>query len=259
MSSPDPFGPLLEYPERSVILTDFDGSLAPIVDDPSAARPVQGTTAALEALVAAFGRVGVVSGRTVSFLRRALPVPGLVLAGLYGMERLVDGAVVLDAAVEPFLGVAEQAAADIERALPGLYVERKGEVSCVIHWRAAPDRGDEALAIGRDIARRHGLAAAEGRMALELRPDVAVDKGTTATALADGFDCALFAGDDRGDLAAFDALDAMVGSRHLRWAVKLAVQSEEAPEPLLARADERVSGPAELVRVLGALGNAVQR
>lgn len=250
---PDPFGPLLEDPERSIILSDFDGSLSLIAEDPWSARPLPGAADVLARLVAMYGRVGIVSGRPVSFLRRMIPVPGLVLAGLYGMEWLVDGEVRLDPAVEPFLGVAERAAQDAERALPGLYVERKGEVCCVIHWRAAPEEGEAAAAIGKDIAARHGLATHEARMALELRPDVAVDKGTTARGLIDGFDVALFAGDDFGDLAAFDAIDALIKARGLRWGVKVAVASSEAPPDLLARADERVSGPEELLRMFDAL------
>lgn len=252
----DSFGPLLDRPASTAVLTDFDGTLAPIVEDPWSARPLPAVPATLARLVAQFGRVGVVSGRPVSFLRRALPVPGLVIAGLYGMEHLVDGSVVLDPAVRRFVGVAERAAEDAERALPGLYVERKGEVSCVIHWRAAPDRGEEALAIGRDIAQRHGLAAHEARMALELRPAVEVDKGTTVAALVTTCDAALFAGDDRGDVAAFDALDRLERDRSLRWAVRVAVESSEAPPELVERADERVSGPDELLAVLGSLAEA---
>lgn len=250
MPSPDPFAPLLDDPARAAILTDFDGSLSPIVDDPRSARPLPGAGDVLARLARVFGRVGVVSGRPVSFLRRVVGVDGVVLAGLYGMERLVDGEVVLDPAVEPWLGAAARAAEDAERALEGLYVERKGEIACVIHWRTAPEREGEALSLGREIAERHGLATSEGRMSLELRPPVAVDKGTTTAALVTGLDAALFAGDDRGDLAAFDALDRLEHDRALRWAVRVAVESDETPAELLSRADERVSGPEELVRVL---------
>lgn len=258
MTSPDPFAPLLDDPRRAAVVADFDGSLAPIVEDPRASRPLPAAVDVLGRLVALAGCTAVVSGRPVSFLRRVLPVPGLVLAGLYGMERLVDDEVVVDAAAEPFVGVAEQAAAEADRALRGLYVERKGGLTCVIHWRTAPDRGEEATALGHDIARRHGLVAQAGRMSLELRPPVDVDKGTAVEELVAGMRCALFAGDDLGDVDAFEALDRMVAAETLGAAVKVAVLSPEAPPELVERADERVDGPEALASLLSDLADAME-
>lgn len=256
MPTPDPWAPLLEAPGRTAVLLDFDGSLAPIVDDPPDARPLPESVDALAALVPVVGRVGVVSGRPVSFLRRVLPVDGLVLAGLYGMERLVEGEVVIDPSVRPYLGRADAAAQDVERLLPELYVERKGEIACVVHWRRRPEQEAEARALGRQIAEHHGMAAHPGRMSLEIRPPVDVDKGTAVESLADGMATVFFAGDDTGDLAAFDALDRMERSGAIRYAVRVAVSSVEAPPELLDRADERVEGPEELARVLEALAGA---
>lgn len=257
VTRPDPLAPLIAAPTETAVLSDFDGSLAAIVDDPAEAAPVPGALAALAALVPLVGRVGVVSGRPVSFLRRVLRVEGVALAGLYGMERLVDGEIVVDPKVEPWLGAADAAAFEAEKALPGLYVERKGAISCVIHWRKSPGAEGEAMSLGRQIAERHGLAAEPGRMSLELRPPVALDKGTAVEGLAAGLALVMFAGDDRGDLSAFDALDRMVGDHRLRDGIKIAVRSAEAPPELLDRADERVDGPEELVSLLRALADAV--
>ncbi len=257
MPAPDPLAPLIDDPGRAAVLSDFDGSLAPIVDDPSSARPLPGTVEVLARLGPLVRLVGIVSGRPVSFLRRVLPVEAVVLAGLYGMERVVDGEVRLDPRVADYVGVAEQAATELERALPDLYVERKGRVACVVHWRRSPAREDEAVALAGEVARRHGLSAERGRMALELRPPVEVDKGTVVESLSEGVRVVLFAGDDTGDLAAFDALDRMVGEGSLGAAVKVAVASEEAPRELLERADARVEGPAELVHLLGGLASAL--
>lgn len=256
MTSPDPWAPLLEEPSRAAVLLDFDGSLAPIVTDPPDARPLPESIDALAALVPIAGRVGVVSGRPVSFLRRVLPVEGLVLAGVYGMERLVAGEIVVDPSVELYLGRAEEAAQDAERTLPGLYVERKGDIACVIHWRRRPEQEDEALALGHQIAEHHGMAAHRGRMSLEIRPPVDVDKGTAVESLSSGMAAVFFAGDDVGDLAAFDALDRMERSGDIRYGLRVAVRSVEAPPELLERADARVDGPEELARVLAGLARA---
>ena len=63
--------------------------------------------------------VAVVSGRPVEFLREHAAIPGAVLVGQYGLETLVDGRVVVDASVTPYLdavaAAAEEAAADLAR------------------------------------------------------------------------------------------------------------------------------------------------
>lgn len=250
MTRPDPFGVLLEEPARTAVLLDFDGSLAPIVDDPAEAAPLPGTAAVLERLARRFGRVAVVSGRPVQFLVRHLPVEGLDLVGLYGMERRIGGDVGVDPEAQPHLGRADAAADEAEAALPGVLVERKDGLTCVLHWRSQPERAADALEVGRAIAERHGLVAREGRMSLELMPPVPVDKGRVTESLCSGMAVALFAGDDRGDLEAFAALDRLVGEGRLRAAVKIAVRSREAPPELLTSADERVAGPEELVEML---------
>ncbi|HEX6310652.1 MAG TPA: trehalose-phosphatase, partial [Acidimicrobiia bacterium] len=183
---------------------------------------------------------------------------GLELVGQYGLERLVDGRTVTDERAAPFVDAVAAAAADAQRALPDLRLERKGGIAFVIHWRVAPDRGREAAAVVNDVARRHGLAAHPAKMALEVRPPVAVDKGSAVEALlAPGLEAAAFAGDDRGDLPAFDALDRAVAAGRVRHAVRIGVESSEAPAELLARADVTVAGPAGLATLLTDLGAAI--
>ena len=55
--------PLRDDPRGTGVFTDFDGTLAPIVDDPASALPLPGVVDALEALAGRYGRVGVISGR----------------------------------------------------------------------------------------------------------------------------------------------------------------------------------------------------
>jgi trehalose 6-phosphate phosphatase len=255
VTRPDPFAPILADPRRAAILSDFDGSLALIVEDPAAAEPLPGAVEILARLVARFGRVAVISGRPVDFLAGRLPVAGLELAGLHGMQTLVDGEVRVHPDVRPFTGRGDVAASDAEAALEGLIVERKGGLTCTVHWRTAPDREAEALARVAEIGARLGLVAVLGRMSAELRPPVAVDKGTAAQAFCEGMDTAVFAGDDEGDLLAFAGLERLIDVGRLSAAVRLAVRSPEAPPELLDRADERVSGPEELLAVFDRLAD----
>jgi trehalose 6-phosphate phosphatase len=254
---PRPLLPFVEHPERAALFVDFDGSLSPIVLDPAAARPVPAARDALARLVPWLGRVAVVSGRPAAFLRDALAIDGLDYVGTYGLERIVAGEVVLDERVRPFVAAVADAADEAEAALPGLRVERKGEVAVTVHWRDQPERGDEATRWAAEAAPRLGLEAPlRGRMAIELRPPVPVDKGTTVAELAAGMDAAAFAGDDVGDLPAFAALRALAAAGTLAHAISIGVTSDESP-PEIHAADVVVDGPAGLAVLLDSLVDAI--
>jgi trehalose 6-phosphate phosphatase len=92
-------------------------------------------------------------------------------------------------------------------------------------------------------------------MVLELRPS-GVDKGIAFEALADeiGATVACYAGDDLGDLAAYDALDRL-GERGVS-ALKICSGFDEVPQ-LQERADLVLDGPAELVGFLDGLADVI--
>src|SRR5207245_2790074 len=77
-------------------------------------------------LVPRLARVAVISGRPVSFLADALGLAGVVYVGVYGLERLVDGEVVVDERVGPWVDAVARAADEAAAALPGLFVGRRG-------------------------------------------------------------------------------------------------------------------------------------
>jgi trehalose 6-phosphate phosphatase len=240
-------------PPHTAVFCDFDGSLAEIVDHPDDAVPRPEVVPLLDALVARFGLVAVVSGRPVDFLRARLPVPGLVLVGQYGLERLDGDRIVehpdVDAYAERIRAVADRA----EVELPEVYVERKGRAAVTLHWRTGAAPGAEVERWAAAVATATGLVAHGGRMSVELRPPIAVDKGSVVDELAAGWRIGAFAGDDRGDLAAFSALSELVTRGVLVDAVRIAVRSTEAPPELEAVADVTVDGPAGLVALLSGL------
>jgi len=248
---------LTRQPAHTALFFDFDGSLAPIVEHPDDARPLPAVPGLLRRLVPRVGRVGVVSGRPVAFLVRHLPVEGLAIAGLYGMESVVDGARVVDARVRPYLGAVAAAAAELRDRFPADVVEDKEGVAVTLHWRPAPELAGEVRAAADEVARRYGLAQLPTRMAVELRPPVAIDKGVTVDGLASGFAVGAFAGDDTGDLPAFAALRAAVARGSLSDAVCIGVHSAEAPADLLDQADVVVDGPAGLVALLARVADEI--
>lgn len=236
------------------MLADFDGTLAAIVDDPVAARPLPGVVAVLRQLVGRLGLVAVVSGRPVGFLAAHLgAVDGLVLSGLYGLERAVVGGAGptrLPEASE-WVAVVAEVVARAEAAAPaGVYVERKG-LAVGLHARRAPQLAGWIEQFARAQASATGLEAHDGKLAVELRPPLRVDKGTVVRELVPGLAAVAYLGDDLGDLPAFAALatlrDGGVSTR------TVAVDGPEAPGAVLAGADEAVVGPAGVLALLECL------
>ena len=240
-------------PARAAVIVDFDGTLAPIVDDPPAATPLPEAAATLDRLVRCFGRVAVLSGRPVAFLRERLPVEGLALFGQYGVERFDGAHVTTSPSVARWVEAVHRAADEAEAELPGLFVERKGEVAVGLHWRSRPDLEAAAVDLGRRLAGLHGLRLEPGRQTLELRPPLDVDKGTAVEELVATASAALFIGDDSGDLPAFETLTRLADEGRLAHAVRVAVRSAEAPAELLERADLVVEGPCGALRLLDEL------
>jgi trehalose-phosphatase len=100
-----------------------------------------------------------------------------------------------------------------------------------------------------------GLHTHRGRMVIELRPPVEVDKGVGITAALGSVPVtgAFYAGDDRTDADAFRALRGMVDQRSLERAVCVAVAADETPAEVIEAADLAVEGPGAFVAVLEAL------
>lgn len=261
MSAHDPaaverlFAPLLVDPAASALITDFDGTLAEITAVPDDARPVAGAIETLQRLSEVFGRVAVVSGRPVAFLVDRLAshgraAPPCRLLGLYGLEELrADGSVHVHPDAVPWVPVVAEVVARARLGAPeGLLVEEK-RLSVTLHWRRDPGVAGWAEEFARAEAAASGLSVIHGRLAVELRPPVAVDKGTTVAGLASGSRAACYLGDDLGDVPAFEALDRLAAGGGVD-VVKAVVLDEETPCELATQADVRIAGPVAAMAVL---------
>ena len=82
---------LAAHAQTAAVCLDFDGTLAPIVDDPNEARPLTGAVELLGDLAAWFAAVALVSGRPADYLAKHAAVPGLRYLGLYGLQEIRDG------------------------------------------------------------------------------------------------------------------------------------------------------------------------
>jgi trehalose 6-phosphate phosphatase len=245
-------------PATTAIVTDFDGTLSPIVADPAMAAPLPGVVDVLHELAGRYGRVAVVSGRPAAFLRDRLeidrrPPSALFVSGLYGIEWIEAGVEHVHETAESFRTVVDDVADRAEAAAPiGVHVERKG-YSLTLHVRNASEHEGWARDWAEAEAVRTGLALHPARRSFELRPPVDLDKGTVVDALVDGVSAACFLGDDLGDLPAFDALDRLGERTGGAVTVRIAARSTEAPAPLLERADVVVDGPEGALAFLRSL------
>jgi len=254
---------LIAAPAKALVGLDFDGTLAPIVEDPDLARPADGAPGALRKLASRVGTVAIVTGRpapvAVDLLElRASDPDNVFVLGHYGLQRWTAAggvrvektpdAAAVSAVREELPSLLKDAGAP-----DGVVIEDKGE-SLAVHVRRTA-RPDDAFALLRgplaSLAAAHGLRLEPGRMVLELRPP-GVDKGVVVEALARerGAAAVCYAGDDLGDLAAFHALDRL-RERGVA-ALKVCSGFGEVPQ-LQARADLVLDGPAELVRFLDGL------
>jgi trehalose 6-phosphate phosphatase len=224
----------------AAILLDYDGSLAPIVDRPQDAVPADGAVEVLTTLVDRAGSVTIVTGRPASFVRELLPVPGLEVVGLYGLEGRPPLPADLHAAVV--------AAIDDE---PGVHLEDK-DASIAVHFRMAPDPVAAVERVGPSlvrIAEQHGLELLHGKRVLELAP-AGGGKGSVVRGVIAERDpaAALYAGDDLADLQAFAALGDL--ARRGVPMTRVAVIGAETPDDLTAAADVMVDGPEGLLALL---------
>lgn len=242
---------LRENPARAAILTDVDGTLAPIAARPEEAAVPARASELLVHLSERYGLVGCISGRRAEEARLLVGVEGIAYAGNHGLELLLpdDDTTRFD----PTLQGREQDAANFVASLGAeiltdaeLRLEDKGPIQA-LHWRGAvDDRGAEARAHEIGTAAGHaGLELRWGRKVLELRPPGGGGKDAAVAALlaTAGVRVAAYAGDDRTDLDAFRRLRELERSGELETAICVGVASAEGPPEIVEEADLTVDGP----------------
>ena len=222
--------------DGALLAFDFDGTLSHMNDDPEAVTMVEATAKAIGQLAGKGVRVAIVSGRPVDALVRLGELEGrpgfenAVLLGQYGVERLdMRTGEKRDPAPPSSIGEAKAELEGLIEQFPGVHLEDKGR-ALGVHTRTAPnpqetlEEMEEQL---RDVAERHDLKVEPGRFVWELR-DQAADKGDALSELVEEFHpkVVMMAGDDLGDIAAFNYLDSLQDV----FTVKVVSGSKEQPE-----------------------------
>lgn len=259
---------IMANPQQTMIGLDFDGTLAPIIDDPDQAFADQAAVDALATLGPLVGSIVVITGRPAATAVRLggfAGRPGLesmIVLGQYGVERWDAGSGEFTSPPEP------DGVADVDQELPDVLasqgleearIEHKGR-AIGVHTRQLPDPGgafDQLVEPLTDLAHRHGLQVEPGKHVLEIRSQ-GFDKGDALRAVVAevGARQVVFAGDDLGDLPAFRAVQELRAEGIPGLLVCSASHEEDA---LAEMSDLVLDGPAGVGEWLSRLAESLAR
>ena len=259
---------IMAHPGQTMIGLDFDGTLAPIIDDPERAYADEAAVNALAALGPLVGSIVVITGRPAEtavrlggFAGRA-GLESMVVLGQYGVERW-------DAESGEFTMPPEPAGITrVDEELPALLsslglgdarVEHKGR-AIGVHTRELDDSSGAFGTLVQpltELAERNDLQLEQGKNVLEIRPH-GFDKGDALRAIVAEKEArqVIFAGDDLGDLPAFRAVQELRVEGIEGLLVCSASHEEDA---LTAISDLILDGPAGVAAWLTHLAGSLAR
>jgi trehalose 6-phosphate phosphatase len=257
---------IIEHPSDTLLALDFDGTLAPIVEDPEQAHADSAAVDALAGLGRLLGRIVLITGRSaraavrLGGFRDRAGLDSLIVLGQYGVERWdaatdtsqsPDEPEVIGAVKNELRSVLEACSATAAR------IEHKGR-AIAVHTRGLDDPEEMLRRLSRplaDLAHRHGLVVEPGRQVLEIRAP-GMDKGKALRGIVaeTGARQVIFAGDDLGDLPAFHVVQQLRDQGVPGLLVCSSSTEEKALEEV---SDLLVDGPAGVAAWLTDLAEAI--
>lgn len=239
------------------LITDIDGTISEIAGSPQEASVSPVCREQLAILTMRLPLVAAISGRPVLDAKRMVGIEEMVYVGNHGLEQWRDGAVRLAQAIEGYPAKVANAITELSTALElrGLLLEDK-TVGLAIHYRRCPDpraakRRILAVVAASPIA--GDFVVREGKMVIELRPPIEVDKGAAVKGLVNayGLRSGVYLGDDASDVDAFHAMR-LPGFNGLA----VGVIGGETPPGLAEEADFTLNGVRDVERFLVWLAEA---
>src|SRR4051794_28587763 len=260
----DQYDAVVSAGRRLLVALDFDGTLAPIVEDPSAAHIHVAAADVLDRLAAEVRGIAVITGRPA---RQVLALGGLdevgdaigehdrelIVLGQYGNERWTsfERRVITPKPPPGLSGLIRELPRLLREAgVPDAWIEEKG-LAVAVHTRRLEDpvaAFDRLLPGLPEAARARRLPVEPGRTVIEVRAR-SMEKGRARSSLVSEFEAGgvVFVGDDLGDVPAFEAVLEM----RARGLPALLVCSGSDEESVLrAMSDLEVSGPDGVMEFL---------
>lgn len=246
-----------EDPASVAVLTDIDGTLAPIVPTPDMSEVPADLLELLGTLNQKYLLVAGISGRKTEDAFDLIGLKEMVYFGNHGFEILRDGKVEVIPDALPYSERVQELERRAEEELGplGAFIEEKG-ITASIHYRnAPPEVGRRCVEFVKAEGERLGLRITVGRGVVEARPPIRADKGTAVRALVGEYrpKRAMFLGDDTTDLDAFRELEKLREEGTLEEILRVGVRSDEGPPEIVSEADivvDGVEGVGEVFRVL---------
>lgn len=245
-----------------LLLSDYDGTLTPIVDRPELAHIPKETQRLLQALTQQPGvTVGIISGRALSDLKERVGIRGIVYAGNHGLEIEGPGVRFIEPLAEeirPVLRLIHRLLTQALGAFKGVLVEDKG-LTLSVHYRLLEgDRGEGVRGVVEravaEVPSPSKVRITSGKKVYEVRPAVAWDKGKAVALLLERYQrgkgqvLPLFLGDDLTDEDGFKVVEQRsgisiyVGEEGGHSAARYSLRSPAEVEAFLARLVELAQG-----------------
>jgi len=228
-------------PQELLLISDFDGTLADIVSEPTMAIALPDSLHALRRLLPVLMKVVILSSRTPTELTDLVPIPGALLIGDSGLPPPTPEEM---QALKQF----NAQAAKLLGTVQGAWIEIK-PASSAVHFRNAPISGQKVLDVLRPLLHETGLYGGLGRKVIEVHSPHA-GKGNALEALIKRLSPTgvVVMGDDENDRSMF-RLASMQAIPHLC----VGVGSAEVPPDLFDHCDLVLDGPAEASAFLRSL------
>lgn len=240
------------------LVFDIDGTLSPIAPTPQEAQLYPGVSILLEK-ARQYAHVAITTGRSIDDGAHMVNVEGLTYIGTHGLEwsdglpstHAVRVAPEVLSYIEPGKHLLDLAKQKLS-GLPGIFVESK-RIGGAIHYRLSPDpeqSRQHILSLLEEPAHQAHMHLSEGKMVVEIKTPLAINKGQTLRQFARqfGLQGVIFAGDDRTDI---DAIEEIARLRQERVAgISIGVKHADTLPELLQKADQVVEGVEGMVHLL---------
>lgn len=209
--------------KKILFLSDFDGTLAPIVERPEMAVMSEETRVLLQALTRERRfTVGIISGRALKDLKEKVDIAGVIYAGNHGFEIEGPGISFVNPLVnemKPVFRVLGRILVLTLGSIKGVFIEDKG-ITLSVHYRqVADERAKEVENLVKKVVDQpvsRGLfSVTKGKKVYEVRPAINWDKGKAIRLLMKKYGkggrysglLVIYLGDDRTDEDGFQVIE----------------------------------------------------